>query len=97
MPKNGNIRTGHENVNPCIECKLVCSVLWRVDLGRIYSSTAQNLKFYWSITIMWKRKAAGKSGLFEKAQIFPGTTTPKLANTSAVIFSHSFEPGVSFS
>ena len=30
--------------------------------------------------IMWKRKAAGKLDLFEQAQIFAGTTTPKLTN-----------------
>ena len=50
------------------------------DIGRIDSSIRQNLKFDSSIQITWKRKATGKSDLFELAQIFAGTTTPKLAN-----------------
>ena len=41
------------------ECKLVCSVFWRVEVGRIYSSIAQNLKFDWSLNITWKRRATG--------------------------------------
>ena len=52
------------------ECKLVCSVFQRIDIGRIYSLIALKLKFDWSIQITWKRKAAGKSDLFEQAQIF---------------------------
>ena len=55
----------------------------------MYSSFAQNFKFDWSIQITWKRKTAGKSDLFKQAEIFAGTTTtPKLTNTSAVIFSY---------
>ena len=34
--------------------------------------------------IMWKRKTAGKIDLFEQAQIFTGTTTPKLTNQYSV-------------
>ena len=66
----------------------VCSVFRPVDIRRIYGLFAQNLKFDWSIQITWKRKAAGNSDLFEQAQIFDGTTTPKLTNTAAVIFSY---------
>ena len=40
--------------------KLLCSVLRRVNIGRIYSLIAWNLKFDWSIQITWKCKAAGK-------------------------------------
>ena len=56
-------------------------VLRRVDIGIIYSSITQNSKFDRSMQIMWKRKVAGKLDLFEQAQIFAGTTTPKLTNT----------------
>ena len=66
----------------------VCSVLRPVDKRRLYGFFTQNLKFDWSIQITWKRKAAGKSDLFEEAQIFDGTTIPKLTNTAAVIFSY---------
>ena len=59
-----------------------------VDKRRLYGLFTQNLKFDWSIQITWKRKAAGKSYLFEEAQIFDGTTIPKLTNTAAVIFSY---------
>ena len=48
-----------------LECKLVSWVLRRVDIGRIYSWVTQNLKFDWSIQIMYKRKVFGKSDLFE--------------------------------
>ena len=69
------------------ECKLVCWVLRRVDIGIIYSLIAQNLKFNWSILITWKRKAAGKSDLFNQAQMFAGTTTtPKLTNLQLLSF-----------
>ena len=51
------------------ECKLVfvfCSVLWRLDLGRIYSYIAQKLKFDWSTQITWKRQAViGSKSFFE--------------------------------
>ena len=70
--------------------KLVCSVLQRVDIGRIYSLNAQILKFDWSTQILWKHKAAGKSDLFEKALIFGSTTTPKLTKILVVIFSCPF-------
>ena len=52
-----------------IERKLVCWVLWRVDIGRIYSSITQNLKFNWSIQITWKRNVVGKSDLFEQTLV----------------------------
>ena len=68
-----------------------------VDIRRIYSSIAQNLKFDWSIQISWKRKAAGKSGLFEQVLICAGTTTEKLRNNSAVIVSCLFGAGDLFS
>ena len=55
-------------------------MLQLADIGRIDSSIRQNLKFDSSIQITWKRKATEKSDLFEQAQIFAGTTTPKLAN-----------------
>ena len=42
------------------EFKLICSVLRRVDVGKIYSLIAQNLKFDWSIQITWKPKASDK-------------------------------------
>ena len=45
-------------------------VLWRVSVGRIYSSITENSKFDWSIQITWKRRAAWKLDLFEKEQIF---------------------------
>ena len=45
-------------------------MLRRVETGGIYSSIVQNLKFDWSIEITWKRKATGKSDLFEQARIF---------------------------
>ena len=51
------------------KCKLVCSVLWRVEVGRIYSSITQNLKFDWSLNITWKRRATGKRDLCELTQI----------------------------
>ena len=76
------------------ECKLVCSVLRGVDTRRIYSSIAPYLKFYRSIQITWKRKAAGKSeksDLFEQAKLFAGATRPELTNTSTIIFSYPFE------
>ena len=51
------------------KCRLVCSVLWRVEIGRIYSSITQNLKFNWSLNITWKRRATGKRDLCEQTQI----------------------------
>ena len=36
--------------------KLVCSVLRRVHVEEVYSSITQNLKFDWSILVMWKRR-----------------------------------------
>ena len=42
------------------EGKLVCSVLRRVDLGRIYSSIAQDLKLDWWTQITWKHEASGE-------------------------------------
>ena len=71
------------------ESKLVCSVHQRVDIGRIYSSLAQNLEFDWSIHITRKRQAAGKPDLFEQAQIFSGATTPKPIKYFSCYFFHS--------
>ena len=59
------------------ELKLVWSVLRRVDIGRLYSSIAQDLKFDWSIQITCKRTTTGKSDFFEQAQTIAGTTIPK--------------------
>ena len=60
---------------PC-DCKLVfCSVLWRIQVGGIYSFIGQNLKFDWSMQVTLKRRAIGKSDLFEQAEIFAGTAT----------------------
>ena len=42
------------------EWQLVCSVLRRVDLGRIYCSIVQDMKFHWPTQITWKQEAAGK-------------------------------------
>ena len=74
-------------------------VLRLADIGRIDSSIRQNLKFDSSIQITWKRKATEKSDLFEQAQIFAGTTTPKLANRLQLflIFSYPFGVGGLFS
>ena len=57
-------------------------MLRRVDLGRIYSSIAQDLKFDWSTQITWKSEAAGWC-----------TATTKLPSISAVIFSDLFGAG----
>ena len=43
------------------ECMLVCSVLWRVDVGTIYGSIAQNLKLDWSIQVTWKYRVIGNN------------------------------------
>ena len=42
------------------ECKLVSSVFRGVNVGRIYSSVAQNVELDWSIQITWKHRASGK-------------------------------------
>ena len=42
------------------EWNLVCPVLQRLDIGRIYGLIAQNLEVDWSAQIAWKRKGAGK-------------------------------------
>ena len=63
-----------------------CSVLRRVDLGRIYSSIAQDLKSDWSTHITWKREAAGWC-----------TATTKMTSILAVIFSDLFGAGDLFS
>ena len=71
------------------ECMLIfvfCSVLQRVDLGRIYSSIAQYLEFDWSTQITCKCEAAGWC-----------TATTKLTSISAVIFSDLFGAGDLFS
>ena len=59
-------------------------MLWRVDIRIIYSSIKGNVKLYWSTQITCKPKAAGKPDLLKKGQIFAGTTTPKLTNTSVL-------------
>ena len=62
------------------EGKLVCSVLRRVDLGRICSSIAQDLKLDWLTQITWKHEASGNI-----ANICWCTATPKLTNISDVL------------
>ena len=68
-----------------VKCKLVfCLVLRRVNVGRIYSSIAKDLKFDWSIPDTWKlRELVNKICL----SMFPGIAAGKLTNTPAVIFS----------
>ena len=74
------------------ECKLTfCLVLQRVYVGRIYSSTAQNLKSDWSVQVTWSGAAALKSDLIEQAQILVGTATVKLTNSPHVIFSYPYQ------
>ena len=59
-------------------------VLRRVNVGRIYSSIAKDLKFNWLIQVTWKGRALVNS---IRLGIFAGVAARKLTNTPAVIFS----------
>ena len=52
-------------------------MLRRVDLGRVYSSIAEDLKFDWSTQITWKSEGNTSTGWC--------TATTKLTDISAVI------------
>lgn len=68
-------------------CKLVCSVVYHVDSGRVYSSITQNLKFGWSIWVTGKSRALGKPNMFQQEKMFTDVT-PNLTKISATIFSY---------
>ena len=68
------------------ECKLVfCLVLRRVNVGRICSSIAKDLKFDCSIQVTWKQRVMVNK---IRSSIVAGTATQKLTNTPAAIFSY---------
>ena len=48
----------------------VCSVLRHLYVKRIYSSTAKDLKFDWSVQVTWKHRAYSQVQQHESWQIF---------------------------
>ena len=64
--------------------KVVCSVLRRVNLRRIYCSVAQDMKFHWSTQT--RRNVT----LLGNTNIRWCRATPKLTKTSSVTFSDLF-------
>ena len=68
------------------ECKLIFRlVLWGINVGRIYSSITNNLKFDWSIQVTWKQRVLINQ---IRLNIFAGITARKLKNIPAVTSSY---------
>ena len=80
------------------ECELVfCSVLRRVYIGRIYISMAKDSKFHRSIQVTWKRRAIGKSELFEHIRWYSNTKADKYSSCFKYSFFISVRGGRLFS
>ena len=63
------------------ECKLVfCLVLRRVNVGRIYSSIAADLKFDWSIQVTLKKRALVNLDSFEHIRWYGSTKANKYSS-----------------